>query len=194
MYTQAIENIRKNKYTLDNVHEAAEKILAIGTLCIPVKIIDICQKMGFSVFQQEMPNEICGYIAIDEELKNKLSTDRIISVNKGEPPKRRRFTVAHELGHFLFNFNPKETEYLNAFEMDHEDDNEDEKRANRFAAELLMPKEEFTKKYYEIMGKYQKSSDQLNNTVQDLSDLFLVPPKAVERRIKKELNLYGEQK
>lgn len=191
MYTQAIDNIRRNKYTLDNVKKAAEEILSIGTPCIPVKIIDICQKMGFSIFQQELSKQMCGYIAINGEFKEKLGTDRIISVNKKEFPKRRRFTVAHELGHFLFNFDPNKIEFYNAFEISHIEGNDDpnELLVNRFAAELLMPQKEFTQKYYELMKKNKSSSEQLYETIQELSDLFLVPPKAVQRRIEEELHL-----
>ena len=192
MYKAAINEIRKKQYTVDTVEEAARTIYNVQAEGVPVKIIEICQKMGFSIFKQELPEDICGYIVIDGELKEKFATDRIISVNEEESNKRRRFTVAHELAHFLFDFDPANNiRFYNAFEHDHEEkDDSNEKRANRFAAELLMPKNEFIEKYNEMYEKHSGSSEQLYETVQELSDLFLVPPKAVELRIKKELGLH----
>lgn len=191
MYKQAINEIRQVTYTTENVCCAAEKIHAVKTVETPVEIIEMCKHMGFSVFQQKLPKEICGYIAIDGELKDRFSTDRIISVNENESNKRRRFTVAHELGHFLFDFDPNTIQFYNAFEHDHaQDQNPSEQRANRFAAELLMPAENFKKAYEKIFQKHSSSSEQLYETIQELSDLFLVPPKAVEMRIKKELKLH----
>lgn len=195
MYKKVIDEIRQEHmrgyYTVDTVYVAAQKIHSVKNVRTPVKIIEICNSMGFSVFQQDLPKEICGYIAIDGELKDRFDTDRIISVNRNESSKRRRFTVAHELGHFLFDFDPNKIQFYNAFEHDHnESEEENEKLANRFAAELLMPADKFRKEYNRIFRKYNGSSEQLYETVQELSDLFLVPPKAVEMRIKKELNLH----
>lgn len=191
MYRQTINEIRQEKYTVDTVHTAAEKIHAIKHGGIPVKIIELCKNMGFSVFQQDLPKNVCGYIAIDGELKERFGTDRIISVNLNESNKRRRFTVAHELGHFLFDFDPNRIQFYNAFEHDHEDnETPSEDLANRFAAELLMPADKFRKEYIRIYENHSGSSEQLYETIQELSDLFLVPPKAVDLRIKKELNLH----
>ena len=192
MYRQAINEIRQDTYTADTVCDAAEKLHAVRPMGVPVRIIELCKNMGFSVFQQDLPKEICGYIAIDGELKDRFETDRVISVNIHESNKRRRFTVAHELGHFLFDFDPNSIEFYNAFEHDHnEHETPNEILANRFAAELLMPRKAFTDAYHDIYGKLSGSSEQLYETIQTLSDLFLVPPKAVETRIKKELKLHG---
>lgn len=191
MYRQVINEIRQENYTVDTVHIAAQKIHAIKTAGVPVKIIEICRNMGFSIFQQDLPKKICGYIAIDGELKDRFGTDRIITVNMNESNKRRRFTVAHELGHFLFHFDPNNIQFYNAFEHDHEENEmPSEDLANRFAAELLMPADKFKKEYDRIYRNRSNSSEQLYETIQELSDLFLVPPKAVEMRIKKELKLH----
>ncbi len=48
---------------------------------------------------------------------------------------RKRFTIAHELGHFLLKHLIKEHE-INFYDKDPQ-----EKEANQFAAELLMPLE-----------------------------------------------------
>lgn len=190
MYGQAVEEIRTGDYTKDNVQEAAKKLLAAGDGEIPVKIVDICQQMGFLIFQQRLPKEICGYIMIDGELKDRFSTDRIISVSAQDSNKRRRFTAAHELGHFLLDFKPQHSIYFAALEYSRSRTPDDsELRANRFAAELLMPAARFREEFSAVYETYSQSPERLYKTVQELSDRFLVPPKAVERRIKEELHL-----
>ena len=49
MYRQTINEIRQTNYTVDTVHTAAQKIHAIKSVGVPVKIIEICRNMGFSV-------------------------------------------------------------------------------------------------------------------------------------------------
>ena len=192
MYAEAIREIRNLPLSPDAPKLAAEKILNVEKKnSFPIPIIKICTNMGFKIYTQELPSNIGGYIVIDGELKERFQSDRIISVNCEESSMRRRFTVAHELGHFLFDFDPNESIlFYNAFEQDHaEGENRDEElRANRFAAELLMPEAEFVKKFQEYKVAYR---DQLYDIVQALSDYFLVPPKAVKRRISEELKLNG---
>lgn len=51
---------------------------------------------------------------------------------------RRRFTIAHELGHCLLNHNLYETKYRNS-EIDYPYDSVEEMQANVFARDILMP-------------------------------------------------------
>lgn len=62
----------------------------------------------------------------------------IIRINRNEPEVRRRFTLAHELGHFQIGHEggiPRDRP--DSFSLDNK--NPLEIAANRFAAELLMP-------------------------------------------------------
>ena len=186
MYNEIVCAIRKNHYQPDTVKEAANLILQKTDGQIPVKIVNICKQMGFSVYRQELPPKVCGYIVINGELKDDFKTDRIISVNENESNKRRRFTVAHELAHYLFDFNPEqEIQYFNRFELDHEKGKPEEDLANRFAAELLMPEADMRSRYC----KLNDGNCSYYDIVQSLSDEFLVPPKAIDVRLKEELKL-----
>ena len=60
-----------------------------------------------------------------------------------------------------------------------------EKRANRFAASLLMPKESFKEAYSELSNNI----DDKNIIVQGLSDAFNAPKTAVRIRMKEVLNV-----
>lgn len=73
-----------------------------------------------------------------------------ILVNADDPVSRRRFSAAHELGHFLLHFRPDYAVPVGGYLQEDEtitevDDEKDlaamERQANRFAAEMLMPEE-----------------------------------------------------
>ena len=84
-----------------------------------------------------------------------------ILVNRDDPVPRRRFTAAHELGHFLLHFRQDETDpiggYLQEDESIAETEEEElatmERQANLFAAELLMPEVACRRIATETMGK-----------------------------------------
>ena len=80
-------------------------------------------------------------------MRDKRSTGAVIGANKSHHPYRQRFTIAHELGHFLLHEGQDVhlDESRGAFRVNlrspesaRGEDN-DEKEANLFAAELLMP-------------------------------------------------------
>jgi Zn-dependent peptidase ImmA (M78 family) len=94
----------------------------------------------------------------------------IIGINKNDSPKRRRFTIAHELGHhFLHSQNPLFVDKVFAIQLrDHvssEAVSIDEIEANAFAAELLMPSNM-------ILADIQASSTILDYEKGDLSKLI----------------------
>src|SRR2546425_1729848 len=73
----------------------------------------------------------------------------IIRVNaKISPPARKRFAIAHELGHLRLNHNPgAPTECTEKdFLLWYKGENEQEVEANTFAAELLMPEAFFQRR------------------------------------------------
>jgi Zn-dependent peptidase ImmA (M78 family) len=72
--------------------------------------------------------------------------DRIVvGVNSLHHPNRQRFTIAHEIGHLLLH-RGKEVHIDRTFRVNLRDDvsskavDQEEIQANRFAAELLMPR------------------------------------------------------
>lgn len=177
MCKRAVVEIRN----MDNIssHDAAIKLLEEYKDELPIPIIKIVKDAGFSVYVQDLPANIGGYILINSELEKRFNTDKIIVVNEKENNKRRRFTVAHEFGHYLFSFK-QGTQFTNAFENDDTKDTPDEVLVNNFAAEFLMPEEAFRKKYYEL--KQSGISDY--DILLTLSEIFLTPLKAIEKRIK----------
>jgi len=109
-----------------------------------VPVHDIARALGIELKLDKVDDTLSGFIVRDT--KNKKA---IIGANKSHHQNRQRFTIAHELGHFLLH--EGQTVHLdedkntaafrvnlrNAESASGQDD--EEKEANLFAAELLMP-------------------------------------------------------
>ena len=174
-----VKEIReKNNYDLDYLRSAAKKLFEAYEHKTPVPIVQIVTDAGFSIFAQDLPENIRGYIILSNEVKEDFGNDKVIVCNQHESFYRRRFTVAHEFGHFLFDPAAKNfAEYYDAFESD-DHDSEIERTVNRFAAELLMPKDIFEERYNQLKEQYTTKYD----ICQSLSEYFAVPVTAVEKR------------
>lgn len=110
-----------------------------GILAAPVAVAAIATSLGIRVQYEPAEEDLSGFLLRDLSYQKTL-----IGVNQSHPPNRQRFTIAHELGHFLLH----EQEKLHVdrrFQVKLRDgnsskgENEEEKEANLFAAELLMP-------------------------------------------------------
>ena len=118
---------------------AAEAILKIANAIEPpVSPRDVAAQLGIPVFDWLLGDEISGIFVCFEG-------KTAIGVNEEHAPVRQRFTVAHELGHFIyadrdaivFDYLGRERGF--SFEMTETADAET--TANQFAADLLMPPE-----------------------------------------------------
>ncbi len=117
---------------------SAERLLReLGIDGPPVAPELIAEKLGIVVVIQEMDPEVSGMLVRDGD-------ERVIGVNKRHPLARRRFTIAHEVGHLelhrgraLILDTPVRVNFrdrVSSLATDRE-----EVEANRFAAALLMP-------------------------------------------------------
>lgn len=103
---------------------------------LPVNPIRIAKSLGIKVFNASLDEEVSG------ALKKKEGADPSILLNVKDSRNRKRFTCAHEIGHFIRRSEePEKYEYV-----DYRDPRsstgtiEEERFANSFAANLLMPK------------------------------------------------------
>jgi Zn-dependent peptidase ImmA (M78 family) len=139
----------------------------------PVEVLNIADELGIDIYiDKEMDDNISGYIKFE-------SGKFMIVINNKHSYERNRFTVAHEIGHFLLHKDKiKETgltDYVSqpVFRSNQKYEPEEKDReveANRLAAELLMPEIEFTKIF-----------DKLNSMI-DIADYFKVSESAVAVR------------
>jgi Zn-dependent peptidase ImmA (M78 family) len=121
--------------------ERANELLrqfAVGRF--PVPVVEIATRLGIQVLaNSDYPNDGNGHIEMDG------NGNATIIVNEKQSPVRKRFTIAHEIAHFQFDM-----DYLRMHgSIDRDGDAADptyrarERRANDFAAQLLMPEDAF---------------------------------------------------
>lgn len=117
---------------------AAKLVAKSKTTQPPVPVEAIAGDLGIQVSKREVENSVSGFL-----YRNASQRKAVIGVNGSHPPNRQRFTIAHELGHFLLHVGDV------AVHIDDPVKHRDERSAkgtdvqeiesNLFAAELLMP-------------------------------------------------------
>jgi Zn-dependent peptidase ImmA (M78 family) len=110
---------------------------------LPVDLSKIATLVGLSIEYFPFPNEISGL------LKKELG---VIGINETQHPRRQRFTLAHEIGHYVLGHNIIDNNDL--IDDAHTDTSSfTEREANYFASVLLMPEKkvrEMTKKKIDL--------------------------------------------
>jgi len=106
----------------------------------PVDPVTIANKMGIKVLRSDLPNTVSG------ALMKTMGTDPVILIHDTDSNNRKRFTIAHELGHYVYRTqsdkNDSEYEYVDFRDHTSSLGNDSEEIvANNFAANLLMPEE-----------------------------------------------------
>jgi Zn-dependent peptidase ImmA (M78 family) len=150
---------------------------------VPVR--SIARKLGIKVVNEEFDSDISGML-----YRNSKKKVNIIGVNTLHGKNRQRFTIAHEIGHYLLHEGDTTHFDRGAFKVNFRNSlssmatNREEIEANAFAAALLMPEHFIVK---EIDDKlYQGldiSSEDYEEEVQDIAKLFKVSPQALYIRL-----------
>ena len=137
----------------------------------PISVVAIANNLGIKVYRtRDFNDRISGLIQKDEHYGGK--SGYAIYTNASHPITRRRFTIAHEIGHFVLHH-----------ELIGDGITDDglyrsrlkgglESAANRFAANLLMPKE--------LVWKF---IEQGVDTVEELAKKFKVSESAMSIRL-----------
>lgn len=169
--------IEKMSDITEKMNEGEKTIFAKYKGIFPFPIVQFATEIGIKVYGlDDSPDNLSGAISFKDGQYS-------IYLNTKHSPRRMRFTLAHELGHF---FNDKQyleskgriedsakqsTKWL--FRDKHVDDPEMrqmDKKANHFAADLLMPEEKFIEKWQELSNP------------QDVADFFDVSVEAAKVR------------
>ncbi|OOF85602.1 hypothetical protein BKG93_04330 [Rodentibacter ratti] len=105
---------------------------------IPVDPIAIAKCFGINVTYDNLPGDASGALVKTQDMDYPM-----ILVDQSEPDVRKRFTIAHEIGHYIYNTfilkltNYEKIDYRNSKSSGGTD--QEEIFANKFAAALLMP-------------------------------------------------------
>jgi Zn-dependent peptidase ImmA (M78 family) len=139
-------------------------------LTAPVDVEGLALALQLKVERQNLSDEICGMI-------KRKDGKYIIVVNQNHVITRQRFTIAHEIGHFIYH-RPKIGDGVvdNALYRqvsyngitNNEINAKDEQQANNFAANLLMPRHLIDNIRNQCGGSYDeiKLAEKLNVSVQ----------------------------
>ncbi len=154
----------------------------------PVDVDAIAQSLGVQVEYDYALEErdVVGEIFFNEE----RPVVRINPVQNSYEP-RRRFTLAHELGHYCLHSASSKTGFKDSRKtMSRTESYWDryESEANTFAAQLLMPKDLILRHGQEVIDRYkQRSGDETisaSSFIELMADKFAVSSKAMEYRLK----------
>jgi Zn-dependent peptidase ImmA (M78 family) len=151
--------------------EAAERLLReFGIDKAPIQPNAIAEGLGAIVVTQELEPDVSGMLVRE-------SDGLIIGVNKHHAPVRRRFTIAHELGHLeLHRGRVLILDTPVRFDFRDGASSQEESEANRFAAALLMPQEMVVR----AAAGASRDPDQL---IKSLARKFQVSPAAMGYRL-----------
>lgn len=119
------------------IDEKAMKLLQQSdALALPVDLNRVVEYLGLSLNEKPLENEYSGFLAVKE---------KTIVVNLNHPPVRRRFTIAHEIGHYQLHRRSEDIPVFIDRAVYHRKesvagvDYSMEMQANAYAAGLLMP-------------------------------------------------------
>lgn len=119
---------------------ARELLEAQGIRKAPIPVDKIAKALGVQIRYSPLDEELSGMIFIKDGIP-------IIGVNALHHPHRQRFTIAHELGHYMLHRNllsnevhvDKQFKILMRNSKSSTGTDAMEVEANKFAAELLLP-------------------------------------------------------
>jgi Zn-dependent peptidase ImmA (M78 family) len=136
----------------------------------PVDVVGIATALGINVWEDEMPS-ISGKLFIDKLNGGPSGYSIVISATESRP--RKRFTVAHEIAHFILHRDELRNGIVeDALYRNSGLSNGKEAEANKLAAEILMP--------YPLIQKLMEDG---KRTLQTLSEALQVSKAAISIRL-----------
>ncbi len=136
---------------------------------IPIQTVEIAKDLGIPVFRtDQLPDSISGMIKRSED----SDSGYMIIINSKHGANRRRFTIAHEIAHYIFHENMIGDGITDDVLFRSGLSNPVEAQANRVAADILMP--------------LDKVNEYINNGTTDikkLAKIFAVSESAMAIRL-----------
>jgi Zn-dependent peptidase ImmA (M78 family) len=171
-------NMKKRNSIEEKAYEVL-KTLKINELPIPVD--KIANHYNIEIQEEDFEGELSGVLI-------RSLDGNIIGVNSKHHDNRKRFTIAHELGHFILHKGDA-IHIDRGFRVNYRDEhsslaiNLEEVEANAFAAALLMPE----KKLKEVIRKKLKEGIDLEDSTElkNLAKTFQVSQQSLLIRLMK---------
>ena len=137
----------------------------------PIDVKAIAEALGVKVWEARLPEDISGKLIPDPV--NGGGAGYSILVNGAEGFTRKRFTIAHELAHFILHRRQIESGIIDNVLYRSGLSTLQESQANRLAADILMPRHLVAK----IFAK------NTNHDIEVISNFFMVSPAAMKIRL-----------
>lgn len=138
---------------------------------IPVDIISLALKNGLKISYFNPAQSKSNTLENVSGLLDK--SNNTIYINSTDSPERQRFTLAHELGHYIYNHD--EDKYGLNYRDRKRDRNSAEIQADDFAGEVLMPSP--------ILRKKLKEYSDARPTISEFATLFGVSKDAMRVKL-----------
>src|SRR5579872_5826443 len=162
----------------NDIERAAQRLLEANQVTrAPIPIEQLANALNIDVRYSETSDDVSGALIRD-------AGSVIIAVNSAQHENRQRFTIAHELGHFLLHRNTK-LHFDDDFRIDYRDatsseaTKREEIEANGFAAAVLMPERILERDWLRFGSDKRGISD----TIRALATKYHVSQKAMELRL-----------
>lgn len=158
--------------------EAARLLRELEITRPPTPVERIARSLKIRVSKEPFEGNVSGMLT-------RVGKRAVIGVNSWQSPTRQRFTVAHELGHFVLH--PAKPTFIDHVRVDYRDErsqagtHRQEIEANSFAAALLMP-EDLVREH--VRRQLRLGSDPTGDElVVSLAARFNVSPEAMSHRL-----------
>lgn len=147
---------------------------------VPVPVEQLAAKLGMRILREPLDADVSGLLVTN-------SSGAVIIANEDDPPVRQRFTIAHEIGHFVLKHQFEEGGHVHVDRGNYisqrgtrasQGVDPREIEANWFAASLLMPEELVREQVAQL-----KASVLFDQHVDVLSSKFNVSSQAMTIRL-----------
>ena len=163
----------------EQVEARAEQVLrATEMFRVPVQIDVVAHRLNLSTNAAALREDVSGMLVVENERG-------AIGYNSTHAPVRQRFTIAHEIAHFLLHLkkNRKSQLFIDRFVFRRDENSStgkdrEEVEANRFGAALLMPASLVRKE----IRKHELDLDD-SEAIDFLARRFLVSTAAMTNRL-----------
>lgn len=119
--------------------EARRVLDTYGAKDIPIDVESLCGRLGIALYCINLSElEVIAKRPISGLIHKDADNKCTIFVNENDIAVRRRFTIAHEIGHYFLHIEHESTRTITSFRSDR---SPRETEANVFASELLMPED-----------------------------------------------------
>jgi hypothetical protein len=137
-----------NVSMIDRIDPRQAAILERHIVSYPVKVGELAAELGLQVTRTPLSPKISGLIQPSPTAPAGFE----IKVNKYETPERQRFTVAHEIAHYLLHQNDIGAGVVDSIMYRSNLTSRKETEANRLAADITMPADAVAKELKKFGG------------------------------------------